>query len=54
MKGRALGVLAIVLAVAAVVIVFYLGSRIALCEDGAITFSRGEQGACSGHGGLIR
>jgi hypothetical protein len=54
MKGRALGALAIVLAVAAVVIVFYVGSRIALCEDGAITFSRGEQGACSGHGGLIR
>lgn len=54
MRGPALGALAIVLAVAAVVIVFYLGSRVALCEDGAITFSRGEQGACSGHGGLIR
>jgi hypothetical protein len=54
MRGRAFGALAIVLAVVAVVIVFYVGNRIALCEDGAITFSRGEQGACSGHGGLIR
>jgi hypothetical protein len=54
MRGRAFGALAVVLAVAAVVIVLYLGSRIALCEDGAITFSRGDQGACSGHGGLIR
>jgi hypothetical protein len=50
----ALGALAILIALAAVVIVFYVGSRIALCEDGAITFSRGEPGACSGHGGLIR
>jgi hypothetical protein len=47
-------VLAIVLVVAAVALALYLGGRIALCEDGAITFSRGEQGACSGHGGMIR
>jgi hypothetical protein len=40
--------------IAVVVIALYLGGRIALCEDGAITFSRGEQGARSGHGGLIR
>ena len=46
--------IAFLLLVGVIVVALYLAMNLAVCGDGTFSLSRGERGACSGHGGLLR
>ena len=51
---RRLRLILLAAGVVVIALALFFARNAAFCRDGWVTFSAGQQGACSGHGGLLR